>query len=126
MGYQDTTAEHMVQFTARLLPGYVSYELWDTGVNPKTDEISGKAVHLEFSTNHFPFINPGEKTKLHPVILQPYQGSWHKGVDYYKKWRATWFKAAPKPDWLKEVHAWQQIHVPLPTPYIAAQASQHH
>ncbi len=114
VGYQDTTAEHLVKFTARLLPGYISYELWDTGVNPGTDQIAGQPVRLEFSTVHFPFINPGEQAKLHPVVLHPYQGSWHKGADYYKAWRATWFKAPPKPDWFKNVHAWQQIHLNNP------------
>jgi hypothetical protein len=114
VGYQDTSAEQLVQFTARLLPGNISYEFWDTGVNPSTNEISGQPVHLEFSTVHFVFINPGEQANLHPIVLQPYQGSWHKGADFYKAWRATWFKAPPEPDWFKEVHAWQQIHMNNP------------
>ncbi len=114
VGYLDTTAEHLVKFTARLLPGYTSYELWDTGVNPKTDQISGQLVHLEFSPVHFPFINPGETVNLHPIVLQPYQGTWHKGADFYKKWRSTWFRPPTKPEWLSEVHSWQQIHVNNP------------
>ena len=114
VGYHDTTAEHLVQFTARLIPGYVSYELWDTGVNPKTEEISGHPVHLEFSTVHFPFVNPGETAVLHPIVLQPYQGDWHSGADCYKKWRKTWFKAPTKPEWFTHMHSWQQIHINNP------------
>ncbi|NOY58190.1 MAG: hypothetical protein GXO75_04530 [Calditrichaeota bacterium] len=114
VGYHDTTVEHMVKFTARLIPGYVSYELWDTGVNPKTDSIAGQPVRLEFSTVHFPFVNSGESVELHPIVLQPYQGDWHSGADLYKKWRKTWFKAPTKPDWFAQVHSWQQIHMNNP------------
>jgi len=114
VGYQDTSAEHLLQFTARLIPGYISYELWDTGVNPQSDEISGQAVHLEFAAVHFPFVNSGEAADLHPVVLKPYQGSWHHGAAYYKAWRAGWFRAPAKPAWLREVHAWQQIHLNNP------------
>jgi hypothetical protein len=118
VGYHDTTAEHMLQFWAQLKPGYVSYELWDTGVNPQTDSIAGKPVHLEFSTIHFPFFSSGESGKLKPIVMQPYQGTWHKGADLYKKYRRTWFKAQPKPGWLEQVHSWQQIHLNNPEDFI--------
>jgi hypothetical protein len=28
--------------------------------------------------------------------------TWHKGADYYKKWRKTWFKGPPKPQWYQK------------------------
>jgi len=114
VGYHDTTARDLLQFKAELKPGYESYELWDTGVNPQTDSIVGKAVRYEFYTTHFPFVLPQESTTLNPVVLQPYGGSWHKGADMYKAWRSTWFKAPHAPKWIKEVHSWQQIHMNNP------------
>lgn len=114
VGYHDTTVRDLLQFKTELKPGYVSYELWDTGVNPKSDSIAGQPVRYEFSTVHFPFINPGEKVKLKPIVLQPYKGSWHKGADIYKNWRSTWFEAPPNPNWLSDAHSWQQIHMNNP------------
>ena len=114
IGYHDTTARDLLQFKTELKPGYVSYELWDTGVNPKTDTIAGQPVRYEFTTAHFAFVNPGEKVKLQPIIMQPFKGSWHKGADIYKAWRSTWFKAPLSPNWLNEVHSWQQIHMNNP------------
>ncbi|KAA3619495.1 MAG: hypothetical protein DWQ05_01880 [Calditrichaeota bacterium] len=114
VGYHDTTAAHLVQFMARLKPGYLGYEFWDSGENPKGDSLAGQPVHLEFSVLHFPFFNGGESGKLQPVVLVPFQGSWHRGADIYKKWRQSWFQSPAKPDWLQQVHAWQQIHVNNP------------
>jgi len=114
IGYHDTTARDLLQFKTELKPGYVSYELWDTGVNPKTDSIAGQPVRYEFTSAHFPFVNPGEKVKLQPIVMQPYKGSWHKGADIYKTWRSTWFKTPLSPKWLNEVHSWQQIHMNNP------------
>jgi len=114
VGYHDTTARDLLQFKSEMKPGFESYELWDTGVNPKTDSIAGKVVHYEFYTTHFPFVKPNETLTLNPIIMQPYSGGWNKGADIYKKWRATWFKAPPSPKWFKEVNSWQQIHMNNP------------
>lgn len=114
VGYHDTTARDLLQFKTELKPGYVSYELWDTGVNPTTDSLAGQPVHYEFYTTHFPFVLPQETVNLKPVVLQPYKGDWHKGADIYKEWRATWFKAPHSPRWFNEVHSWQQIHMNNP------------
>lgn len=114
VGYHDTTVRDLVQFKTEMKPGYVSYELWDTGVNPKGDSLADKPVHYVFYTTHFPFVQPKETLKLHPVVIQAYQGTWHKGADIYKAWRKSWFKAPPSPGWFKEVHSWQQIHMNNP------------
>lgn len=114
VGYHDTTAEDKVRFKTELKPGYESYELWDTGVNPVTDSIGGEPVRLEFTTVHFSFVLPKETKKLKPVVLQPYVGTWHSGAEIYKIWRSQWFKAPYKPSWLKEVNSWQQIHLNNP------------
>lgn len=114
VGYQDTTAAQLVQFTAELKPGYVSQEFWESGVNPTEKEISGLPVHLQFAPIHFPFVHPGESGHLHPIVLQPYVGTWHHGADIYKAWRTTWFKGPKKPEWFDQVHSWQQIHMNNP------------
>lgn len=114
IGYHDTSVEDLVQFKAELKPGYLSYELWDTGVNPKGDTIAGQKVHIEFSTVHFPFVNPNTSANLKPIVLQPFTGTWHKGADIYKKWRSTWFVAPFSPAWFNKVHSWQQIHMNNP------------
>ncbi len=114
VGYHDTTASQLVRFMARLKPGYVGYEFWDSGVNPAGEAFNGQPVQLEFSVVHFPFLNAKESGRLYPVVLQPYRGSWHRGADIYKKWRQSWFHSPAKPDWLQQVNSWQQIHVNNP------------
>ncbi len=114
VGYHDTTTRDLLQFKTELKPGYISYELWDTGVNPTTDSLAGQPVHYEFYTTHFPFVLPQESVELKPVVIKPYKGDWHKGADIYKEWRATWFKSPQTPQWFNEVHSWQQIHMNNP------------
>jgi len=47
-------------------------------------------------------------------MLRPYQGSWHRGADFYKKWRKSWFRPPAKPAWMQKVNSWQQIHLNNP------------
>ncbi|MDP6381273.1 MAG: hypothetical protein QF662_08015, partial [Phycisphaerae bacterium] len=81
---------------------------------PTEDEIVGEPVRIEFCVVHFPFFAGGESGKLQQILLQPYVGTWHKGADSYKKWRKTWFTPPRTPDWVNEVHSWQQIHINSP------------
>lgn len=81
---------------------------------PETLEIGGKDVQTRFAAVHVPYIRPGETRKLTPIALQPYQGGWQHGVDIYKRWRDTWFKPPSLPEWAREPHAWQQIHINSP------------
>jgi len=113
-GYHDITLEHLVRFWFSLRPGYEQSNGLSTGNVPDKDEIDGQPVHITFSAEHLPFFGPGESGRLHPVVLQPYAGTWHKGADCYKKWRKTWFTAPAKPTWVTKVHAWQQIHINSP------------
>ena len=46
--------------------------------------------------------------------MEAYQGDWQTGVDIYKKWLNTWFTPAPQPEWLRQPHAWQQLHINSP------------
>ena len=49
-----------------------------------------------------------------PIALEAYRGDWHDGADIYKVWRDTWMKIATSPEWAREPHAWQQIHINSP------------
>jgi len=113
VGYHDTAADHLVQFRFELFPGFEFAEGFEAGTVPKDDTIGGAPVHLECAVIHFPFAQTGT-TELKPVVVAPYQGTWHKGADIYKAWRETWHTTPKKPEWLKQVHSWQQIHVNSP------------
>ncbi len=111
VGYNDTTDEHLVNFTFELKPGYEYSDNTQDGTVPQTDSIGGKPVHIEYSCVHFAYVNPKESETLKPIILQPYVGDWQKGADNYKTWRKTWARSLPCPDWAKKVHSWQQFHI---------------
>ena len=56
---------------------------------------------------------PGETIDLPNIIVEPYLGDWHGGIEIYRRWRATWYQQAASPEWLHEVHSWQQIQIGL-------------
>lgn len=116
VGYHDLTQEQNIQFQFCWEPGYETiYSPVNSGNIPADDQVDGRDVHLKFSIQHLPFVGAREQGKLHPVVLQTYKGTWHKGVDCYKRWRKTWFRPPPgKPEWVNRVHAWQQIHINSP------------
>jgi hypothetical protein len=111
VGYNDTTDKHLVNFTFELKPGYENAEDMNYGTVPKTDSIGGKPAHIEYSCVHFAYVNPRESENLKPIIFKPYVGDWQKGADNYKKWRKTWTRSLPCPEWAKKVHSWQQFHI---------------
>ena len=106
IGCHDTTTAERVEFTFRLLPGYGK-----VGFVPEEEDIAGQPVHIECYAEHLSFIQPGESKKLLPVVMQPFTGDWHAGVEEYKTWRATWMRRPDLPDWVRQVHAWQQIQM---------------
>lgn len=118
-GTHDTTGRETVSYTAELKPGYE--DSYHNGV-PKTPEIGGRPARLALGAVHFPFVNSGETGELERVVIEPYRGDWHNGVDIYKQWRSTWFHPAVMPAWVKDVNAWQQLQInsaedDLRTPY---------
>ncbi len=110
-GCHDERVRTLVQFIFELKPGYENSLALSA---PDGGEIGGKPVHLEFSVAQLPFLSPGERWSMSPVVLKPYVGTWHKGVDVYKAWVATWLKHADAPAWTRDVHSWQQIHINSP------------
>jgi Domain of unknown function (DUF6259) len=103
-GWHETIARELVAFTFHLRPGYTT-----PSDVPRSMEIDGQPVNLEFGAAHFPFINPMESRELSSIVVKPFSGDWHRGVDYYKQWRKTWMKRPTVPAWLEAVHSWQQI-----------------
>lgn len=57
------------------------------------------------------YVQGHSERALVPFILAPYTGTWHKGVDIYKKWRSTWFVAPRRAEWLNHVNSWQQLQI---------------
>lgn len=104
----DPAIRYLLQFTFEQHPGVI-----DANSNevPRGDEISGIPVHLEFRTCHFIFAHPKSSVNLAPVVMKPYSGDWHAGLDIYKEWRATWFVQPHIADWVKDVHSWQQLQI---------------
>jgi hypothetical protein len=107
-GAHDTTNQELIQWTFELKPGYE--DSLDNKV-PTSKTIGGHPVSVVFSITHFPFAAAGESAQLSRVVLQPYKGSWHRGVDVYKQWRSTWFQRPPAPAWAQQVHSWQQLNI---------------
>jgi hypothetical protein len=110
VGVYSSSAE-LVSWHTELRPGYGSSI--DSRV-PEESTVSGKDVHTRFAVVHVPYIKPGETRTLTPIALEAFQGDWHVGVDIYKSWRDCWMNIAPPPEWVREPHAWQQIHINSP------------
>lgn len=104
----DHEARYLVQYMLEQEPGDLESVRNEV---PLEDAISGKPVHLEFRTTHFPFLAPKSRIDLTSIVLRTYSGDWQAGLDLYKKWRATWFRQIHVPDWAKEVHSWQQLQI---------------
>jgi Domain of unknown function (DUF6259) len=104
----DPAIRYLLQFTFEQQPGVI-----DGNENrvPLQDEISGLPVHLEFRTCHFAFAHPHSTFTLAPVVITPYSGDWHAGLDVYKQWRATWFGKPHTAAWAKDVNSWLQLQV---------------
>jgi hypothetical protein len=108
LGTHDTTGRELVSYTTELKPGY---ETSFHKTVPEGPAIDGHPARLVLGAVHFPFLNAGEAGPLSTVVLSPYAGDWHNGVDIYKAWKATWFKTPVSPDWVKDVHSWQQLQI---------------
>lgn len=108
VGAHDPAIRYLVQFTLEQHPGIVD---WVSGQVPREDAISGLPVHLDFRTCHFIFAQPHSKTELVPIVMRPYKGDWHAGLDVYRKWRSTWFEKPMVPAWAKGVHSWLQLQI---------------
>lgn len=108
VGMHDTAIRYLLHFTFEQHPGVID---WVANGVPRQDEISGVPVHLEVRTCHFLFAHPGSRIDLAPIVLHPYDGDWHAGLDVYKQWRDTWFGAPKTPAWALDIHSWLQLQI---------------
>src|ERR1019366_7990470 len=111
VGTHDITGRELVSFTTELKPGYeTNYQKRA----PATPTIDGHPARIVLGAVHFPFLNPGEAGPLSTVVLSPYSGDWHNGVDIYKTWKSAWFKTPISPAWVQDINSWQQIQINSP------------
>jgi Domain of unknown function (DUF6259) len=108
VGVHDPAIRYFSQFTFEQHPGVID---WNDNAVPRTDEISGLPVHLDFRVCHFVYAHPKSKVDLAPVVVHPYSGDWHAGLDVYKEWRASWFPKAMIPAWAADVNSWLQLQI---------------
>jgi hypothetical protein len=108
VGAHNPDAQENVKYLFELKPGFED-SLYSA--NPTTPEISGHPVRLSMQVVHYPFLNPGESGPLASIVLGPYKGDWHVGVDIYKRWLDTWYHPLPMPEWATEIHSWQQLQI---------------
>ncbi len=106
-GYHDSDVQTMARFQFELEPGYA--DSLDSAVEDGT--LHKDFNRINFQMIQFPYVVPGQRKKSPPIVLRPYQGTWHRGADIYREWRKTWFKAPVSPAWVNDVHSWQQIQI---------------
>lgn len=102
---------NIVNFVHELKPGYTACK---NNIVPKTDEVDGKPAGFLVSAARMPFIEPGEKMCLAPMVLYLFEGTWHDGVKPYWEWRRQWFNQRPQPAWVNEVDCWMTLHIHSP------------
>ncbi len=102
---------NIVNFVHELKPGYLDSKNKRV---PSADTIGGKPIGYVVSAVRLPFIEPGKTIKLAPIVINLFKGTWHNGVEQYKKWRKTWFFSKPEPEWLKEIDCWFTLQMNTP------------
>ena len=108
IGHHDVEDRELVQFLFEMKPGVQN--TFNDAVMPG-EELNGEPVRVQLTMHHFTFAAPGQTHELSPILLRPYSGTWHAGADCYKRWRASWHKPAPTPEWCKTIHSWQQVQI---------------
>ena len=96
-----------VMFQFELHPAYTD-SLLSTSLNPapgqEPERVSLQVVQLNY-------VAPKSSKTGQTIVLAPYAGDWHVGVDIYKSWRETWFHPPVSPAWAEDVSSWQQIQI---------------
>jgi len=96
----------------QLFPGY---ENSMTSSVAKEAEICGIDKHICVTCAWTPYVMPKTEKNFTPIVMTTFDGTWHDGVDIYKKFLNKWnFKAALPPVWTNEPHSWLQIHINSP------------
>lgn len=106
IGYHDPGQKHVVQILFFLSPAYV--DSFDSSAIA-SGKVTDSAIGID--PNHLCFIQPGATQSSESLVLEPFSGDWHAGADIYKAWRSSWAKVPTMPQWVKDVHSWQQIQI---------------
>lgn len=107
-GCHDTKVNKMVVFCYEARPAVAGSLVCNLENQSDKDVYS---PWLNFFTTHLLYTAPGRSEEISPIVVAPFAGSWHKGMDIYKEWRKTWYKAPPVPKWATEPHAWYEIQL---------------
>ena len=107
VGFHEPKQKQIVQVSFSLQPGY-SDSLHSRATDDQ-EAVQVAAVHVD--ANHLCFIAAGQSQESKELVLEPFEGSWHVGARIYKRWRAQWHRTKKSPDWVQDVHAWQQIQI---------------
>ncbi len=52
------------------------------------------------------------QSTLSPVVIRPYSGDWHAGLDIYQRLARHVVRRTPRiPEWVKDVNSWQQLQI---------------
>jgi hypothetical protein len=99
--------KYKVMFQFELYPAYTDSFL-TTSLNPapgqEPERVSLQVVQLLF-------VAPRSTKTGQAIVLAPYSGDWHAGVEIYKNWRETWFRPPVSPAWGDDISSWQQIQI---------------
>jgi len=107
LGYHDPGQKQTVQLCLALSPANV--ESFNSSAVDPSGKVADSTISLDF--NHLCFIQPGASQRSEPLVFESFVGDWHAGADIYKAWRETWFKVLKSPDWVQDIHSWQQIQI---------------
>lgn len=131
MGIKSKSCDYTAWY-GELRPG------WESSIDSRVssgEALAGKPVQTRFAALHVPYIKPGEKRLLPAVALEAYTGGWNQGADIYAGWRKSWMSCAAAPQWAREPHSWQQLHINSPEdelrlkfidlPEVAAECKKH-
>jgi len=109
-GAEDTT--ELVAWHTELRPGYS--DSIDCRV-PEPGSIPGAVTSIRVAAVALPYIRPGERRQVPPMALECYRGDWQAGAELYRtELRRRGFSPARPPAWVREPHAWQQVHMNSP------------
>jgi hypothetical protein len=82
MVYNRAFPQNVTIVSFELIPGFAI-----RSTNPKTDEMDGEEVRIQFKANNCTYAMPGSSAELDPVCLKMYSGGWENGVRLYAKER---------------------------------------
>ena len=62
--------------------------------------------HFSMAIHHEFFCRTGKSWSMPPVIIMPYEGTWHTAARYYREWVDSTAKLRDVPEWAKNSSGW--------------------